>query len=603
ALAMSTPTALPRESYLLVFGPGGSRRIPLPDSGRLPLMRDEHGNLVAGNDDGRAVAHVILDRNATRIAAVAEEPPVLVDGCPISADRSLSSGEEVVIGSNTLVLHRRPGSRPATEILDLPGFEIRLGQEVERAMRYGRALALLVLYTRSGPPNAFEKMRERLTRCVRFVDVVGAIGGGELAVLLPETGEAAMIPATRLLHSITEEAPDARAGLARFPIDASDPEALLAGARAAARGASVGEVASVRAGVGTLEVGGHRVVVADAAMRKVFDLVRSLAATDLPVLVVGETGTGKDVVATALHEWSPRKTGRLVSVNCAAMTETLLESELFGHERGAFTGAVAAKSGLLESAGRGTVFLDEIGEASSRTQAELLRVLETKMVRRVGAVGERTIEARIVAATNRDIEAEIAAGRFRRDLFYRLGAAQIVVPPLRDRPLDTALLIDLFFDSACERLGRRQRELAPVTRQRLLLHDWPGNVRELRNLMEYLAATAHEPVVGADLLPEHIGASVAPWLLGQSARDRGAPVSPSPTAPPERFHPLADEVAALERLRMEQALVAAEGVRNQAARLLEMPIRTFAAKMKRYGLDGMPSTRKRFRPDESGSKS
>jgi transcriptional regulator with PAS, ATPase and Fis domain len=354
-----------------------------------------------------------------------------------------------------------------------------------------------------------------------------------------------------------------------------------------------------------MEVGGHRVVVADAAMRQVFDLVRSLAASDLPVLLVGETGTGKDVVATALHEWSPRKAGRLISINCAAMTETLLESELFGHERGAFTGATSAKPGLLEAAGRGTVFLDEIGEASNRTQAELLRVLETKRARRLGAVGEHAVEARIVAATNRDLEAAIATGGFRRDLFYRLGAATVVVPPLRDRPLDTAWMIDLFLDAACERLARPGLGLAPDVRQRLLLHDWPGNVRELRNLMEYLAATVHGPVVTSDRLPEHIGASAAPWLLGKPA-----PATPSGPPPPSRgstaparFRPLADEVAELESRRMRQALEASEGVRNQAARLLEMPIRTFAAKLKRYDLDRMPSTRKRFRSDEPGSKS
>jgi DNA-binding NtrC family response regulator len=571
----------------------------------LALLRDGHGNLVAGSEGERAVAHVFLDRTATRIAVAEGEPPALIDGRPIPAERPLSSGEEVVFGGNTLVLQRRPGLRPATEIMDLPGFEVRLGQEVERAMRYGRALALLVLNTGGGTPDTRGETRDRITRCVRFVDVVGAIGGGELAVLLPETGEAAMIPAARLLGAIAEEAPEARAGLARFPSDASDPEALLAGARAAARGARAGEVASVRAAISTMEIGGHRVVVADAAMRRIFELVRSLAASDLPVLVVGETGTGKDVVATALHEWSPRKTGRLVSVNCAAMTETLLESELFGHERGAFTGAVAAKPGLLESAGRGTVFLDEIGEASPRTQAELLRVLETKKVRRVGAVVERAIEARIIAATNRDLEEQIVSGRFRRDLFYRLGAATVIVPPLRDRPLDTARMIDLFLDAACERLGRPGLGLAPDARQRLLLHDWPGNVRELRNLMEYLAATVHGTALTSDRLPDHIGASAAPWLLGRPtpAPATGAALPPGRAAAPERFRPLADEVAALERLRMEQALVAAEGVRNRAARLLEMPIRTFAAKLKRYGLDGMPSTRKRSRPADPGSKS
>ncbi len=592
---MAPRTSVPSESYLLVFGPSGSRRIPLPVDGRVLLSRDGNGDVVTGGDVGHGFAWLVVEIDRTLIVPVGEAPGILVGGRPISAERTLSSGEEVKVGVHTLILHRRGALRPAVAVLDLEGFEMRLRQEVERAMRYRRALAVLVLSVHDGGPSMSETLRERITGGVRAVDVVGEMAVGEIAVLLPETGATAKIPATRLLHSIAEDIPEVRAGLARFPNDASEPEALLAWARAAARDAGPGEVAAVGPGMGTFEIGGQRIVAADAATRQVFDLVRSLAASDLPVLVVGETGAGKDVVASAIHHWSPRNAARFVSVNCAAMTETLLESELFGHERGAFTGAVSAKPGLLESAGRGTVFLDEIGEASSRTQAELLRVLETKLVRRVGAVDERAIEARVVAATNRDIEVEIAAGRFRRDLFYRLGAAQIVVPPLRDRPLDLALLIDLFLDAACERLGRRRREFAPEARQRLLLHDWPGNVRELRNLMEYLAATVHEPIIDAELLPEHIGAAVAPWLLGQAARGQGTPASPLPASTPERFRPLADEVAELERLRMEQSLSASDGVRTRAAELLGMPIRTFAAKLKHHGLDRIPSSRKRAR--------
>jgi DNA-binding NtrC family response regulator len=580
-------------SYLLVFGPSGSRRIPLPEDGEVLLAPDGSGNLEAGTGAGEPFLRVIVDPDRIRIVAAAPGTVVLADGAPLPPDRGLSSGQEARVGEHVLIPHRRAGHRPSAAVLDLPGFEIRLRQEVERAMRYGRSLAVLVL---AGGNPAAGSLRERVTRGVRFVDVVGEIGAGEIAVLLPETGEAATIPARRLLAAIAEEVPGARAGLARFPMDVSDPEGLLIGARTAAREAEPGEVASIGPRIGTFDIRGRKVVAADTATRKVFELVRSLAASDLPVLVVGETGTGKDVVATALHEWSPRRAHPLVSVNCAAMTETLLESELFGHERGAFTGAVASKPGLLESAGRGTVFLDEIGEASSRTQAELLRALETRRVRRVGAVGERTIEARVVAATNRDLEAEIAAGRFRRDLFYRLGAAQVVMPPLRDRPLDTSLLIEMFLSDACRRLGRGRLSLSPGARQRLLLHDWPGNVRELLNMIEYLAATVSDPVVAPDRLPEHIGASVAPWLLGQAA-PRPEPAAPTrrPSQPPERFRPLAEEVAELERLRMEQALLACEGVRTRAAALLGMPPRTFAAKLKQYGLDRIPSSRKRER--------
>jgi len=200
--------------------------------------------------------------------------------------------------------------------------------------------------------------------------------------------------------------------------------------------------------VRTIEVGDRSVVIADPAMARMYQLLERLAVSELPVLVCGETGTGKEVAAGALHQFSHRSERPLVSLNCAAIQENLVESELFGYERGAFSGAIAAKPGLLEVASGGTVFLDEIGDLPAAVQAKLLRVIETKRVLRLGDVRERTIDIRVIAATNRDLVKDVVAGRFRRDLYFRLSGATLWLPPLRDRPRELPILAEMFLHDA-----------------------------------------------------------------------------------------------------------------------------------------------------------
>jgi transcriptional regulator with GAF, ATPase, and Fis domain len=300
------------------------------------------------------------------------------------------------------------------------------------------------------------------------------------------------------------------------------------------------------------------------------------------VLVHGETGVGKELAAAALHAWSPRRRARLVALNCAALPEPLLESELFGHERGAFTGAAGVKEGYLEAAAGGTVLLDEVGDCSPEAQAKLLRALETKRITRVGSTVERPIDVRIVAATNRPLEDEVAAGRFRRDLFFRLSAATVVIPPLRDRPLDLPLLARHFLGEARSRLGRPPLALTPAALALLCEHRWPGNVRELKNAMDFVAVTTGlGPVEVADL---------PSYLLGRS---RNGPPSRRAAPAPRIFRNLYDEIRELERTRMQEALTAAGGVRVTAAALIGMPLRTFVTKLKEHGLSGIPAARRR----------
>jgi DNA-binding NtrC family response regulator len=249
-------------------------------------------------------------------------------------------------------------------------------------------------------------------------------------------------------------------------------------------------------------------IASSAQMAQVLDLVGRVAPTDATVLIRGESGTGKEVIAKALHHASRRAGGRFVAINCGALPETLLESEIFGHVKGAFTGAGANKKGLFEEAHGGTLFLDEIGEMTPSLQVKLLRALQSGEVRPVGSTQAITVDARVVAATNRDLEPMIRQGIFREDLFYRLNVIPVVLPPLRERREDIPLLAELFLGRFAERQGRVLR-LSAGAMERLFQYAWPGNVRELENAMERAAILARAETIEPGDLPPHVGAGLA----------------------------------------------------------------------------------------------
>jgi two-component system nitrogen regulation response regulator NtrX len=274
-----------------------------------------------------------------------------------------------------------------------------------------------------------------------------------------------------------------------------------------------------------------------AALRET--IVR-IAPVPSQVLVVGESGTGKELVARDLHRFGPHPSGPFLAINCAALPESLVESELFGHERGAFTGAVTTRKGAFEAAERGTLFLDEVGELPLQAQAKLLRVLEDRQVTRLGGTRPVAIEARIVAATNRDLEAEVRAGRFREDLYFRLAVHTVAVPPLRDRLSDIPALVDQFLTGICTRFGIRRKKIAADALDLLMRYEWRrNNVRELRNVVERMVIAADGEVIAQEHVPTEIRPAAGP--------------APSPGAPPRGFHELKAEaerriiVAALER--------------------------------------------------------
>jgi two-component system NtrC family response regulator len=303
------------------------------------------------------------------------------------------------------------------------------------------------------------------------------------------------------------------------------------------------------------------------AMQEVLSVVRRVAPSDATVLIRGESGTGKELIAKALHYASPRAAGALVKVNCAALAESLLEAELFGHEKGAFTGAVAARKGRFELADGGSLFLDEIGDLPPHLQVKLLRVLQEREFERVGSSRPIRVDVRLLAATHRNLEALVREGRFRDDLYYRINVVTIQLPPLRERREDLPPLIDHFLRAFAKKNGKSIRGLTREAREALLRYDYPGNVRELENLVERAVVLTRDDVIGLSDLPLTLEAQAAE---------------------PEAGAGLVAAVEGMERRMIREALLKADGTQTRAAELLGISERVLRYKLKKYGLSGLP---------------
>jgi two-component system response regulator AtoC len=297
----------------------------------------------------------------------------------------------------------------------------------------------------------------------------------------------------------------------------------------------------------------HGLVIADPVMAELDATATAVASGTLSVLLLGETGSGKEVFAENIHRRSPRRDGPFVPINCAALSETLLESELFGHERGAFTGAVRTRPGLLQFADGGTLLLDEVGEMPAALQAKLLRVLESRQVTRVGANRGHSVDIRVISATNRDLEGDVQRGSFRKDLYYRLCGAVLRIPPLRERLGEVEPLARLFLQQLAREAGRAP-ELTAAAVEALRQHDWPGNVRELRNVMERAVLMC----AGPEIRPEHLSLAAAR---------------------PERKSDSGDE-----RIRVTEALDRCAGNQTRAAQMLGISRGTLISRLTEFGL-------------------
>jgi len=390
---------------------------------------------------------------------------------------------------------------------------------------------------------------------------MGAVDGMEVLRAALEAAPTTQVIVMTAFGTIESAVEAIRRGAYDYlPKPFKENELLLRVGKAVEKRRLLGEV-SLMAGEFKARYGLDHIVGRSEPLRELLSRVTRVAPTDATVLVAGESGTGKELVARAIHASSRRSQKPFVPVNCAAITETLLESELFGHARGAFTGATRSRRGLFEEASGGTLFIDEISETAPGFQAKLLRAIQEGEIRRVGESLPVRVDVRVIAATNRDLKAAVAERRFREDLFYRLHVVPLRVPPLRERREDIPLLAEHFLAAFFKRTGLR-RTLAPEAMKKLTTHGWPGNVRELENMIEQAAALSASPVLGPD------------DIRFDAAVPAEAPLVAT----------LADAVEAAERRTIEAALARCGGDLGEVARRLGVSSTTLWRKMKRLGL-------------------
>jgi DNA-binding NtrC family response regulator len=467
----------------------------------------------------------------------------------------VEAGDLVAIGPVHVAIHILSSTDH-----DLRGFDghdrfvASFEDELTRARTFTRPLALVMV--QSSKDAHVSRWAHRIRGRLRPVDRVGLYGPNALFVLLPEcSAEQARV----ITASWSGGDPPLSCSLATFPTDGGSVDELIAAVKQPDKTARE-----------PTDLSG--VVIKNAAMKELMASADRLAHSQITVLVLGETGSGKEVIARAIHEAGPRKKKPLRTINCGALPASLIESVLFGHEQGAFTGADKAVAGIFEQGNGGTVLLDEIGELSASAQAALLRVLETKQVTRIGGTKEIAVDVRVIAATHRDLEAMVAAGTFRGDLWYRLNSVTLKIPPLRERADEIRPLAERFLKEATKHARSNVKSIDAEALAALEAYSWPGNVRELRNVIERAVVLAEGKAIELQDLPERV------------RRDRGeteeSPAAAMGSLPSDyREHVRKFEVDLILR-----ALHKHDGNQTEAAKALKLPLRTLVHKMQRYGI-------------------
>jgi len=582
---IEVPDARTSRLRLTVVGEQGAVTYPLPSIGQLSIGRAASGVDVRLDDPAVSRKHAILHMG----------PPLQIQDCgsvngisvndeQLSAEAivPLELGDVIEIGTNTLLIQQTRKTTRPRRLCGHDYFEIRLEEECLRAAQEQSAFALIRLRVEGeeieSAPSCFEEL-------LSSVDVVGTYGPpGEYEILrlnaVAENIQAFVHQTEEVLrannYSVTS-------GYALYPQAKSAGE-LMAKACAQLSGDVLDDQV------------GDAIVVEDPVMQNLHRLIERIARSNISVLLLGETGVGKEVFAAQIHEKSPRCKKPYLKLNCAALSEQLLESELFGHEKGSFTGAVAAKPGLLESADGGSVFLDEVGELPMSVQVKLLRVLEDRKVQRVGGMQEKSIDVRFIAATNRNLEDEITEGNFRQDLYFRLNGISVIIPPLRERISEVKNLAHLFIKMVCERdHNSRIPVLSAEALERLKAYHWPGNIRELRNIMDRAVLLCGSGTIAAEHLPleklstnsllsaqnQFSGVSNHIPLLDDEPTQQFAAVGGGSSRPADQLRKKDDDeqqkiiMAALERCGGNQTKAAAE---------LGVSRRTLINRLESYGL-------------------
>jgi two-component system response regulator AtoC len=561
-------TQAPVRLCLVVVGESTFCTQPLPESGHVTIGRAET-NDVRIDDPSVSREHAILHvEDGLWIEDLGSANGTHVDKARIGSKRRIEvqADHVIEIGSSMVIVQRTSSVRPR-RLWTHDYFEARIEDECERARRSRAHFSVLRLHVDGAKPR---RVQSTLAAELSSADVIAAYGPDEYEALLVDANhERATEAAQRIVMALDEV--DARFGLATYPLDGSTPEALIAHACEAVRAPSSPAPSS-----------GPPLVMKDDAMCELYRVVDRVAAGTISVMLLGETGVGKEVVAEAVHRRSPRRNAPFVRLNCAALSESLLESELFGHEKGAFTGADATKPGLLETASGGTVFLDEVGELPVALQAKLLRVIDERKVLRVGGLQPRPIDVRILSATNRDLEQEVLRRAFRADLFFRLNGISLIIPPLRQRPAEIVPLVEAYVAHLSSAIGVAAPEVSDDAIAMLERYSWPGNIRELKNFIERAILLCTDGTIRPEHLPVE---KMRATLLATAPEDL-----PRPPAPDADLFladgPEADltDAERRERRAIVEALEACGGNQTAAAKKIGVSRRTLVSRLDKYAI-------------------
>ncbi|MBK8257052.1 MAG: sigma 54-interacting transcriptional regulator [Polyangiaceae bacterium] len=587
-------TNIRRRPFLLVYQKDRVDTVHIPPAGGIVVGREPPSDLVIADsslsrtharfrlEDGQIFVEDLGSTNGTRLGGRRVEQEVI------------KPGQVVTLGAVTIGVHILPAPQVAfADLGDHDSLRERLQTEMERSRFFGRPLSLLTIRSREGLSGHVLRWSPRVREVLRPVDTAALYSADTLQVLLPEMGSEQAVSLVEKMVARIDGEPLLGAGIACFP-GVQSPDELIEESRKAALLAD--DATPVRVAFlessrelppSDLEADGQ-VVAKSPQLRAVLELCRRASRAVVPVLLQGETGTGKEVLARFIHESGPRASQPMICVNCGALPVQLIESALFGHERGAFTGAVQQQKGVFEAADGGTVFLDEVGELPPSAQAALLRVLESKRISRVGSTKEIEVDARIIAATHRDLESMVAAGTFRQDLYYRLCVMNLEIPPLRERKEDIPLLASRFVQAAARANGSRVRALRPEVVAALENHSWPGNVRELRNALERAVVIAEGETITLNDLSERLRGGTSTLRLTTVPPPAPVPETKPPSAPAFPVENwtggLREQLDKFEQMLLLNALRSANGSQAEAAKILDIPLRTLQHRLKAHGI-------------------
>lgn len=563
----------------VILGRMPASGVEIPDA----TLSREHARFMLV--DGRITLQDLGSKNGTYVAERLVQSTVV------------DVGDEVVLGGVRVRVQQLDAAGESLGIEGDARFRQHVEAEVSRAIEFRRPFTFLVLRVVDVHENApasggVRLWLDEIRRRLRPVDRIGLYGHDAVQILLPETGFDAVPRVAEMLTAPIDQAETAfLVGVAVHTGSLVSADELIERACRAVRRATPSkriEVCPEDAYVFSDKTDNDQDdVVAGPKMREVLDIVTRVASSRLPVILLGETGSGKEVIARLLHEQGPRKSKRMVRVNCGAIPKDLVESTLFGHERGAFTGAMQQQKGVFEEADKGTVFLDEIGELPLFAQAALLRVLETGSFCRVGSTKEVAVDVRIVAATHRDLDAMVTAGTFRADLYYRLGGITVEIPALAERMEDVEPLSRRFLRLANENNGRKVQAISPEAMQILRQYAWPGNVRELRNTIERAVVVTRGSVIVPEDLPLRIRGASTPARVASVPKPvvEAAPAAAEAApAVSDAAGPMRDKVQEYEANIVRKVLEETQWNRTEAAKRIGIPLRTLSYRMKVLGI-------------------